>query len=337
MPSLANPVLPDIPIVDTGPDFPLATLLADEARAHALIDGATRLAPRQALRVLDAISRRWLAKWNNAHLAEIDRIAAHLARPGAYFLSVNYEWGCTVGVHAAPDGSTARLARVLDWRTPGLGRYVMAARVAGNAGPFVTLTWPGYTGVLQAMAPGRFSAALNQAPMPKRGGGFYPFDWLANKVNVWRTPHATPAHVLREAFERDATFEAARERLIKTPIAAPVIFSLAGTAATQLCIIERTEDDAFVHDGAKAAANAWQAPGWHGRERGLDSVGRTDRMMCDVVDGAREMDHDFAWLKPPILNERTRLVMTSDAAQGRVIAQGFEASGPATKVLELQG
>lgn len=327
--------LPEIPLLETGPDFPYTTLVADEARAHALIDGATKLAPRTALRLLDRVSRRWLAKWNHAHLPEIDRIAQRLARPGAYFLSVNYEWGCTVGVHASPDGSSARLARVLDWRTPGLGRYIMAARVAGSAGEFTTLTWPGYTGVLQAMAPGRFAAALNQAPMPKSGGGIYPFDWLANKIKVWKTPHATPAHVLRNVFEQDESYADARRRLIETPIAAPVIFSLAGLAPDELCIIERTEDQAHVHDGSSAAANAWQAPGWHGRERGYDSIGRTGRMLRDVVHCASEMDADFSWLQPPILNDQTRLVLACDAAQGRLLARGYEAGRPVTQTLEI--
>ncbi|MGI9426325.1 MAG: hypothetical protein ACR2PA_24315 [Hyphomicrobiaceae bacterium] len=328
--------LPAIPVLETDSDFPYATLLADEERAHLLIDGATRLAPKTALSVLDRISRRWLSKWNNAHLEEIDRIAARLDRPGAYFLSVNYEWGCTVGVHASPDNSSARLARVLDWRTPGLGRYVVAAKVRGNAGPFITLTWPGYTGVLQAMAPKRFAAALNQAPMPRRGGGVYPFDWLANKVRTWNSAHATPAHVLRDTFEQARSFHDARRMLIETPIAAPVIYSLAGLAADELSIIERTETEAHVHDGANAAANAWQAPGWHGRERGHDSQGRAQQMLCDVVDAAGEMSLDFDWLKPPILNDRTRLAMTADARAGRLIAQGFECDGPATRPLHLE-
>ncbi len=328
--------LPAIPVVETSADFPFETLIGDEVRAHALIDGATRLAPKQALKVLDAVSRRWLAKWNNAHLPEIDRIAERLGRPGAYFLSVNYEWGCTVGVHASPGGETARLARVLDWRTPGLGQYVIAARIAGPAGPFVSLTWPGYTGVLQAMAPGRFAAALNQAPMPKIGGGVYPFDWLANKIKVWRIPHAPPAHVLRDVFERATTYAEARRMLIETPIAAPVIFSLAGLRGDELCIVERTEQEAHVHDGPSAAANAWQAPGWIGRERGHDSVGRSEQMRCDVVEMAADFDADFAWLRPPILNQRTRLAMNCDPAEGRLIARGYEDEQAATQTLALQ-
>ncbi len=329
--------LPTIPVIEAGREFPYESLVADEQRAHVLIDSATHHAPQHILKVLDHLSRQWLVKWNNAHLGEIDRIAARLSRPGAYFLSVNYEWGCTVGVYSAPDHKSARLARVLDWRTPGLGRHIMAVKVAGYpGGPFVTMTWPGYTGVLQALAPERFSAALNQAPMAKRGGGFYPFDWLADKIRIWQTPHPAPAHVLREVFEQSADYNDARQRLIETPIAAPAIFSLAGVHANELCIIERKEETAYVYDGAKAAANSWQAPGWSGRERGLNSSGRVEDMTRQVLQSACEMDGAFAWLKPPILNDRTRLVMMSDAAQGTLIAQGYEAQGPAIRTLELQ-
>lgn len=322
--------LPDIPVVETGADFAYETLLAQEEYAHALLDGATKGIPSQILRALDKVSRRWLVKSSNAHLSEIDRIAGHLERPGAYFLSVNYEWGCTVGVHPSSDGQSARLVRVLDWRTPGLGRYIIAARVNGASGPFTSLTWPGYSGVLQAMAIGRFSAALNQAPMPKSGGGLYPIDWMANKVKVWKTSHETPAHVLRSVFEEAATFDDARRMLIEIPIASPAIYSLAGTRADELCIIDRTETDAFVKDGPGSAANAWQAPDWFGRDRGLDNQGRSKQMLQEIVEPCALVDEDFEWLKPPILNDRTRLAMIADAGQGNISARGFENQMPAT-------
>ena len=155
--------LPEIPVIDTGPGFALAALDADIARAHRLLDGPTRYVPKPALKALDVASRRWLARWDNAYLPEIDAIAARLDRPGVHFFSVMYEWACTCAVKPSPDGTSARLVRVLDWRTAGLGREVMAARVAGPSGPYVTLTWPGFSGVIQAMAPGRFSAALNRS------------------------------------------------------------------------------------------------------------------------------------------------------------------------------
>ena len=313
-----------------GAAYPLETLEREEARAHALIDGATRHVPLSALRSLDAVSRRWLAKQDSVHLAEIDAIAARLRRPGAYFLSVNYEWGCTCRVAPAPDHKSARLVRVLDWRTPGLGRHIVAARVAGAAGPFVTLTWPGYTGVLQGMAPGRFAAALNQAPMRKPLGRFY-LDWAVNRARVWRMPHLTPAHLLREVFETAPSFDEAKRMLVERPISTPAIFSLAGVTPAETAIIERSETEARVHEGTNVTANHWQAPGWRGHARGHDSAGRA-RQMHTV---AAELDPGFAWLSPPILNDNTRLVMIADARQGRLVAQGFEEMRAATQPLEL--
>jgi hypothetical protein len=328
--SQAGQDLAAIPVLQTGPEYPRETLEQEEARAHRLLDAATRIVPQRALKGLDAISRRWLEKWDNPHLAEIDGIAKKLARPGAYFLSVNYEWGCTCRVAPAPDGRSARLVRVLDWRTEGLGRNLLAANVRGASGPFVTFTWPGYTGVLQGMAKGRFSAALNQAPM-RRVTGSYTLDWMANRRRVWKTPHQTPSHVLRAVFERAADFATARRMLIEEPLSTPAIFSLAGLLPSETAVIERTETDARVLDGANAAANHWQAPLWTGRARGNDSVGRA----CLMARVAPEFDAAFPWLAPPILNERTRLVMIADARSGRAIVQGFEPTGPATHVLDL--
>jgi hypothetical protein len=322
--------LPEIRFVDVGAAFPMATLEAGAAQAHALLDAATKGMPLRVLAGLDRVSRAWLQRNNSLHLPEIDAIAAKLARPGAYFLSVNYEWGCTCRVAPSADGRSARLVRVLDWLTTGLGRNIMAARVDAAAGAFVALTWPGYTGVLQAVARGRFAAALNQAPMRRAGGGMMPLDWAINKGRVWRTRSDTPAHVLRTVFEQAPTYAAARQLLIDTPIAAPAIFSLAGIHANETCVIERLETAAHVHDGPGVAANNWQAPGWHGRARGSDSAGRACLMAAVVP----EFDATLPWLRPPILNSRTRLVIIADASSGEFLAQGFEAEGAATSVLQ---
>jgi Linear amide C-N hydrolases, choloylglycine hydrolase family len=321
--------LPAIPVISAGPDFPVTTLVAELPRAHALLDLATKGVPLRALRVLDQVSRKWLVRNTNAHLSEIDAIARTLDRPGAYFLSVNYEWGCTCKVGPNADHSSSRLIRVLDWLTPGLGRNVIAAKVDGAAGSYLTLTWPGYTGVLQGMAPGRFSAALNQAPMRRSGGGFLPLDWAMNKRRVWRMPHCTPAHLLRNVFERAASYEEARRMLIETPIASPAIFTLAGIAQQETCVIERTEVVAQVHDGPGVATNNWQAAGWKGRARGNDSAGRA----CQMASVELDFNDALPWLRAPILNPYTRLVFIADAKQGRLTAQGFEAERAATAVL----
>ena len=327
--------LPAIPIVETGPGFPLATLLADEPRAQKLFDAATQRIPLRALRLLDAVSRRWLVKWDNTHLAEIDEVARRIGRPGTHFLSVNYEWACTCIVKPSERGESARLVRVLDWRTDGLGRYVMAARVAGGAGPYVTLTWPGYTGVIQGMAAGRFSAALNQAPM-RFEAGLMPVDWVIGRAKLWQTPHPTAAHVLRRVFDTAQTFADAKRMIVEAPIAAPAIYSLAGIKPEETCVIERTERDARVFEGEAVAANHWQPEPsgsyvWRGRARGIDSKGRASLM--PALDA--QLAPDFSWAQWPVLNPHTRLIMVADAAEGRLVAQGFEADGPATAPLEL--
>lgn len=322
--------LPEIPVLEVGESFPLETLERAGERAQALLDSATKGIPAVALRSLDTVSRRWLEKWNNPHLAEIETISRKLGRPGAYFLSVNYEWGCTCTVRPSPDGRSARLIRVLDWRTRGLGRNVIAARVRGAKGPFTTLTWPGYTGVLQAMAPGRFSAALNQAPM-RSPTGLYALDWAANRRRVWRMPHPTPGHLLRQAFETTSSFAEAKKLLTEAPVSTPAIFLLAGVKPGETVAIERSETRAAVREGAEVAANHWQSPGWRGRSRGIDSAGRARRMAAVVAD----FETDFAWLTAPILNPNTRLVMIADAAEGRLIARGYEEERQATALLRL--
>lgn len=323
--------LPPIPVIDTGPDFPFETLLVHGDRTHALLDTASRRYPRSMLAALDKVSRAWLKRWNNAHLDEIDKIARAVGRPGAYFFSVNYEWGCTCRVAPSPEGGSARLVRVLDWLTPGLGSNLVCAKVRGaHAGPFALITWPGYTGVLQVMAPGRFSAALNQAPMRKATGLFY-MDWAAGRRRVWSMPYPTPAHLLRKVSEEARTFHEARHMLLATPIATPGIFALAGADPREVAVIERTEREARVRDGVHVAANHWESAGWHGHARGDNSGGRA-RMMCDVE---ARFDPTFAWLKPPIRNDKTRLAMVADAKEGRMMARGYEKSGPATATLDL--
>lgn len=323
--------LPEIPVLDVGPRFGLETLEREMPRAHALFDQATHRVPRGVLRSLDNVSRRWLERWDHRHLEEIDAIARLIDRPGAYFLSVNYEWGCTCRVGPSPDFSSARLVRVLDWATPGLGRHLICARVKAAAGPFTALMWPGYSGVIQAVAPGRFAGALNQAPY-RSATGLFPLDWAANRARVWRTPHPTPASVMRDVFETAGSFKEAKEMLSKRPIAAPAIFSIAGLKPDECAVIERREETASVHEGTRTAANHWQTPGWHARPRGSDSPGRA-AMMHQVVP---DFDPAFPWLAAPILNPRTRLVMMGDASTGEVVARGYEANGPATQALVLR-
>ena len=177
--------LPEIPVFDVGPAFATETArLAGRERAYAMLDAATAGVPMFGLRLADAISRRWLSAQQSAYLPELDQLASLSGRPGAYFLNVHYEWGCTTAAKPGMgEGTGARLLRALDWNVDGLGRHIVAARIASAFGPWVSLTWPGFTGVLQAMAPGRFAAAINQPTIRKRTG-IPAIDWLLSKRDV---------------------------------------------------------------------------------------------------------------------------------------------------------
>ena len=184
-------------------------------------------------------------------------------------------------------------------------------------------------GLLCAIGCDQCEAAINQAPMPRRGGGFFPLDWFANKVDVWRSRDPTPAHLLRDVFEQASGYEEARRLLSETAIAAPAIFSLVGCRGGELSVIERTENATHVHDGARASANAWQAPAWSGRARGAENSARV-RQLSALPSGPTE---DLQWLTAPVLNDTTRLAAVFTPASGRILAQGFAGVAPATAVL----
>jgi hypothetical protein len=329
--------LPTIPVVDVGARYAIELVERFPETVHALLDTAAKGVPRSALRTADRISRRWLRRWRSPYLDEIDIIARKLGRPGAHFFNVHYEWGCTTAAKPSPDRATARLVRVLDWKTNGLGRFITAARITGEAGPWISLTWPGFTGALQAMAPGRFAAALNQAPMRSPIGAFY-LDWAANRMRVWTMPHPTPGQLLRQVFEQAHDFDTARAMLMETPVSAPGIYTLAGLRPHETCVIERDEETArLILPDAASGTGACAANDWQGElpvrrwARGNDSSGRRQGMLPLEA----ELDPDMRWLEPPILNPTTRLVMVADASVGRLVARGYEAYGPATKALVL--
>src|SRR5260370_26964023 len=87
-----------------------------------------------------------------------------MGRAGVYCLNIAYEWACARSAAPDPGGAGARLIRVLDWGLTGIGRHVVIARHESACGPFYNATCPGFAGVLTGMAPGRFAAAINQAP-----------------------------------------------------------------------------------------------------------------------------------------------------------------------------
>jgi len=321
--------LANIPLIHVGRGGSLALLAAARPRADALVAIARRRYGRLALRCGDTVSRAWLRRNASHYCGEIEAVAAALGAPGAVMLNLSFEWGCTGLVEPDP-ARGARMLRVLDWRLPGLGRHVVVARVDAEAGPYYDVTWPGAAGVLTAMAPGRFSAAIHQAPM-RRHGLTVLGDWAKNRAMVWQSTALAPAHLLRRVFETCRSFAEARQALADTPLALPVLFLLAGTEPGEACVIERTEDAAVIHAGGGVAGNGWRAPdafaGCVWSSRGYEN----DHRVRGLTGLCGRPVAGFTWLVPPVLNPDTRVAVRANAAAGTLAVLGIEAMAPVTE------
>jgi hypothetical protein len=327
-----------IPVVDIRAGGPVRRAIDGADRARALRDECVTWLPRAATRMLpgiDAITRRWLQRSNSPYVGEIAAIAATLGYPGIWFLNGCYEWGCSA--LACEQAGAPWLARTLDWPFPGLGRYLEVARMQGPAGTFDNVGWPGYAGALTASAPGRFAAAINQAPLRRRTRHPWlrPYDMALNAAHTWRSRCIPPDHLLRNVFETCASYGEARQRLETTPIARPVIYSLVGCEAGERCVIERTEVGFRTRVERTAAANDWFEvnPSWEARTRADLMFTRTYEETAANSRTRREHFENwtgqfsngrFDWVAPPILNPYTRLAVEMCPAAGVLRAIGYE-------------
>jgi hypothetical protein len=344
----AGPGLPAIPVIDVRDGGPVAHAKLQRERMLALRDacfyflpGAVRLAP-----VLDKVSSKWLARTPSPYLDEIAAIAGLAPGGGVWFVNASYEWGCTTRVDAAP---VPRLWRTLDWPFPGLGRHVEVALQDGGAGVYANVTWPGAVGVLTAVAPGRFAAAINQAPMFRRtrGKALVAYDMALNAAGTWRDSGCWPApHLLRHVFDTCETFDEAVEVLSTAPLARPTMYSIAGASRSQACLIERTRTEAVVRRGNATIANDWHPESpprdgyWMPRGslvRGLEDSNRRRKCLEDEEPGA-----PFDWVREPVRNGFTRLAVEASAASGELRVLGYEPARqwwasvmPATAVLDV--
>lgn len=326
--------LPELPLHDFENELSaaLALIRREPARLDALLTTARRYYTPPFVGVADQLSRRWLERNISPYRDEIAAIARLIGRRGGYFFNVSFEWSCTCGVAPDPDGTGMRLLRVLDWPLAGLGHNLVAIRQRGPAGRFVSLTWPGFAGTVTALAPGRFAAALNQAPIARHYLGTFG-DFALERGAVWRRREMPPMHLLRHVMEGCASYRDARLALTHMPIAVAALFTLAGLRPGEGCVIERTPFGAAVFEAPVAVANDWLSAGFGGRPRGRDNDARRTLMER----AASAPAHDFDWLAAPVLNRTTRVVCEMNPATGAMNAQGWEADGPATAVLRLPG
>jgi hypothetical protein len=330
----------EIPLIEAGRRGAAALVDAMPREAAALLAtalGAHPLLPRVA-RLGDAVSRRWLERHRNPYRTEIDEIARRLGRPGVYLLNCVYEWACSTSVGPDPCGTGSRMIRVLDWGMPGIGRYLVVARHETAAGGYFAAAWPGYAGVLTGMAPGRFAAALNQAPRQHLTG--VPLvDGVAARLRMLHQGGLPPAHLLRQVFEAARDYEGALAMLADplVAVAMPALVTLAGTEPHQAAIIELAGRSRAVHPARQeeswivGVANDWLSP-WSGTPRlhaHLRRPGETPRgNNAERRRLIRALQHGAfagaAALPVPVLNAHSVLVWIANARRGTLRVEALD-------------
>jgi len=337
-----TPASPDrlaiIPVSDVAPGAQVSHAIKGRARAMALRDECLAWLPgaaRSVLPAIDAVTRLWLKRSASPYVAEIAAIAGALDYPGIWFLNGCYQWGCTSVVRE--EEGVPWLARTLDWPFHGLGRHVEIGRMRGPAGAFDAVTWPGFAGVLTASAPRRFAACINQAPLKRRmrHPWLRPVDIGLNALATARIRFIPPDHLLRHVMETCGSFAEARHRLETTPVARPVIYTLAGCRAGERCVIERTEEGFVTRDQDTGAANDWgqRQPAWEARVSSRYMLTRTyheaaarnlSRKQWLAEWPGRFAQGSFAWVAPPVLNPFTRVAVEMCPRHGILRAVGYE-------------
>lgn len=283
------------------------------------------------LKIFDTFSKNWIKKNSTPYYKEIAELHELYRKPGTWFLNVYFEWGCTCQVARDFETGHMRILRVLDWPLDGLGVSLVAVHQEGPAGAYLNFTWPGFVGVVTGVAKGRFAAAINQAPMPSFGLGFYG-DWLAGRIGISRSRAMPAMHLLRYVFENAQNYKTAKHQLTTNPIAVPCIITLAGTEPEEGCVIEHTDNRVHIHPAPVTAANHWLTEGLEGHERRNKS-----RERANFLDQPNRISKNvlFDWLKPPIFNETTRFAGIMNPHTGKIFVQGFEREGEATAPLSI--
>ncbi len=205
-----TPDLPAIPVIDVpgGQEPGLAAVAAEPARLALLLDSARRTYTPVGVRAAEALSRRWARCNASPYAAAVAAVGRTMEARGAFLMNHSYEWGCTAGAVADPALSGTTPVRTLDWPFDGLGRALVVTQWDGGAGPYYSVTWPGFVGVLTGLAPGRFAIAINQPPLPCAGWG-RAVGWPAARLRVATSTAMPPTHLLRQVFDTCVGFDEA--------------------------------------------------------------------------------------------------------------------------------
>lgn len=238
---------------------------------------------------------------------EIKELAEGAGVPTSDIITANLAYdlshvGCST--FAVPTSSGPLLARNLDWTFPRgqLKKHLTIVRVRNAPrGDYATVTWPGLFGVLTAVAPGRFSVAVNHVinesesttgKVAKRAlQGNWPVSW-----------------VVRKALDEAKDFTAACRILKNYPLVAPVIFTVTGISNDQRVVIERgAEDCALRKTGDKQAVFATN----HYMTDAFDEE-NTDLDEMDTLERYEALTRRLAAAPPSNAKESFKVLSASD-------------------------
>ena len=320
-----------IPLMDLGSHGFDRLALGFHKRARAaqgLLQRRYSLYGVDLLSMIDQKCAKWLATSNPPYRIEIETIANKLKAPGTYAMNLFFEFGCTTAVAPDAEGGS-RLLHTMDWSLTGLGRMIVAARRDSEHGSWVNITWPGYVGSLQGIAPGRFAAVINQAPT---GTSKQPWiNWVTSKLKWQNQKDMPPSFLLRRAFEECKDFDSAVALIEKTPICFPAIFTVVGIQEGEFAVIERTENDRKTQKRQMAVTNHWLNSDFSGRPIGYKSEDRLVAVKSRLSKGVDGWD----WLRPPVLNPTTRIAMDLNPKTARMRIIGYEGLDPVTAPLDI--
>ncbi len=338
----------DLPIIDVGRGGGLASARMMEAELRNLRDAALRSIHvwGPILDEANNYTRDWLRRVGNPYRAEIDGIAQLIDPKGVYLLNLVYEWACSTCAGPSPDGQGNRLVRLLDWGLAGLGPYSIIARHDGDAGPFASVTWPGYCGVLTGMAPGRFSAAINKAPIENIVDWADADEVLSHLLMLFKGKSTPPEHLLRQVFETATDFAGARA-MLEAPVklTRPAIFTLSGATPGEGCVIEAKDAKrktlaADAGTPIVAAANDWYISKWaghpHAYAKAPNETAKENNVHRRAVVTTLQALADPRWenCQPPLVNKENVHFVVADARRRWLCAEAIDSqSGPQPKLV----
>lgn len=135
--------------------------------------------------------------------------------------------GCSAGIIDSEEHGPIHV-RNLDWGIEGLGELTRVVRMHSKYGPLISVTFPGFIGVLSGMAPKRFSVTLSWAPPPE------------NKPTI-RGMRVSPTIAVRHVLENAETYQDAVKMLSEIKLTCSASFVVCGVFKGEGAVVERWE------------------------------------------------------------------------------------------------